>query len=156
MNSLSHRILLFIVTCGYVGYLPFAPGTYASAMGCVILYLFPFPSLTTAAVFIVCFTTISIICVNILPFQGEDPHYIVVDEMAGMLITMAGHRPTILFLGAGFVFFRFFDIVKPCFIRQVERFRKGYGIMADDVLAGICGNICLCLFTYVANIFSLA
>ena len=73
----------------------------------------------------------------------EDPGYIVIDELAGMFITMAGHKPTLIALVTGFFLFRIFDIIKPYPVYAVERLRKGYGIMADDILAGIYANIIL-------------
>lgn len=76
-------------------------------------------------------------------FKGEDPGYIVVDELAGMFITMAGHRLSIINLIAGFLLFRIFDIIKPYPAYDIQRLRKGYGIMADDVIAGIYANIVL-------------
>jgi phosphatidylglycerophosphatase A len=67
----------------------------------------------------------------------------VIDEVAGMLVAMAGHSISFLSLLAGFLLFRFFDIVKPYPIRRVEVFRKGYGILADDIIAGIFVNLLL-------------
>ena len=78
-------------------------------------------------------------------YTGEDPGYIVIDELAGMFITMAGHKTELITLVAGFLLFRIFDIIKPYPVGAVERLRKGYGIMADDILAGIYGNIILWL-----------
>ncbi len=78
-------------------------------------------------------------------YKGEDPGYIVIDELAGMFITMAGHKPSLIMIIAGFFLFRIFDIIKPFPVHAVERYRKGYGIMADDILAGIYANIILWL-----------
>jgi len=135
----------FIVTCGFVGHMPLAPGTWASVLGCILIYLFPFPSLIVNIIFICCLVAFSIICINMLAFTGEDPGYIVIDELAGMFITMAGHKPALITVVAGFFLFRIFDIIKPYPVNAVERFRKGYGIMADDMLAGIYANIILWL-----------
>jgi len=143
MFDKKNKILLTIVTCGFVGYMPFAPGTWASALGCIFIYLFPFPSLIANISFICCLIIFSIICINLLTFTVEDPGYIVIDELAGMFITMAGHKPTLITLAAGFFLFRVFDIIKPYPVNAVERYRKGYGIMADDILAGIYANISL-------------
>jgi len=60
-----------------------------------------------------------------------------------MFITMAGHNITFISLLIGFILFRFFDIIKPYPIRRVEAFRKGYGILADDIIAGIFANLLL-------------
>ncbi len=147
------RCLLFFVTCGFIGYLPFMPGTYASILACVILYLFPFDSLSMNILFLILLIGLSVICINTMTYEGNDPPYIVIDELAGMFITMTGHRVIITNLIAGFILFRFFDIVKPYPIRYVERYRKGYGIMADDILAGVFANVCLYLFAFLWGYF---
>ncbi|HOV90859.1 MAG TPA: phosphatidylglycerophosphatase A [Syntrophorhabdaceae bacterium] len=147
------KCLLFFVTCGFIGYLPFMPGTYVSILGCIILYLFPFDSLSMNILFLMLFISLSVICINITAYEGSDPPYIVIDELAGMFITMTGHRINITNLIAGFILFRFFDIVKPHPIRYVERYRKGYGIMADDILAGVFANACLYLFVFLWGYF---
>ncbi|HQJ93580.1 MAG TPA: phosphatidylglycerophosphatase A [Syntrophorhabdaceae bacterium] len=134
-----------MVSCGFVGYMPFAPGTWASLLGCILIYLFPFHSLITNIVFICILTIFSIISINMFEFTGEDPGYIVIDELIGMFITMAGHKTTFISLIAGFFLFRFFDIIKPYPVNAVESFRKGYGIVADDIIAGIYANIVLWL-----------
>jgi len=67
----------------------------------------------------------------------------VIDELAGMCVAMAGHGVTLVNVVIGFVFFRVFDILKPFPIRHAERLRKGYGIVADDVIAGIFANVVL-------------
>lgn len=140
-----NKLLRFIVTCGFIGYLPFVPGTYASALGCILLYIFPFSSYAVNIIFLCCFVIFSVICINRLEYGGKDPQYIVIDELAGMFITMAGHRTDLSHIITGFILFRIFDIVKPYPIRYVERYKKGYGIMADDILAGVFANICLYL-----------
>ena len=143
MNEKIQKLLLFLTSCGFIGYLPFAPGTYASVLGCVLVYLFPFHSIFINLFFVCCFIIFSIICINMLKFDGRDPGYIVIDEMAGMFVTMAGHKATILNILIGFVLFRVFDIIKPYPIKKIEDLGKGYGIVADDILAGIFANLVL-------------
>ncbi|MCX8111202.1 MAG: phosphatidylglycerophosphatase A [Syntrophorhabdaceae bacterium] len=143
-----NRCYLFFVTCGFIGYLPFMPGTYASAMGCIILYLLPVDSLMIQILILICLLALSVICLNRMRLERNDPSYVVIDEMAGMFMTMVGHRATILNLVAGFILFRLFDIVKPYPIRYVERYKKGYGIVADDIVAGAFANICLYIFLF--------
>ena len=139
--SKLNNFLLFIVTCGFIGFLPGAPGTYASILGCIILYFFTFSSVFGNIVFVCCLTVCSVVCINLLEYEGEDPSYIVIDEIVGMFITMTGHEMNLLNIISGFILFRFFDIIKPYPIRRVERFKGGYGIVADDVLAGIFANM---------------
>lgn len=73
----------------------------------------------------------------------KDPSLVVIDEIAGMFITLVGHEPSIIHLLSGFMLFRILDILKPFPIRQLERLKGGLGIMADDIMAGILANICL-------------
>jgi len=77
------------------------------------------------------------------PFWGKDSYRVVIDEVAGMLVTMIWlpHNPWLLL--AGFILFRFFDIVKPLGIRKLEDLPGGTGVMLDDVLAGVYSNIIL-------------
>ena len=136
-----NRILECIITCCYLGYVPGAPGTYASALGCVLIY--SFPSIFSNIFFCAGLVLFSILCVNFFRYDGEDPGYIVIDELAGICVTMAGHSIMILNTIIGFVLFRIFDIVKPFPIKQAEHLRGAYGIVADDVIAGIFANVIL-------------
>lgn len=140
-TATKDKALLFFATCGPIGNLPFAPGTYGSAFSCVVLYLFPavFTNIIVVAVFTIC----AVAALNGLAYEGTDPGYIIIDECAGMLVTMVGHPVTFVNILIGFCLFRFFDIVKPFPIRRVEGFPKGYGIVADDVVAGIFANLAL-------------
>jgi phosphatidylglycerophosphatase A len=136
-----NRVLACIVTCCYVGYLPGAPGTYASILGCVFIYFFP--SIFSNFFFCAGLVLFSILCVNFFRYDGEDPGYIVIDELAGICVTLAGHSITLMTIIIGFVLFRIFDIVKPFPIKQSERLKGSYGIVADDVIAGVFANIIL-------------
>jgi len=136
-----NKILACVVTCCYMGYIPGAPGTYASIFGCILIYIFP--SIFANIFFCAGFVFFSVLCVNLFKYNGEDPGYIVIDELAGICVAMAGHSITLLNIIIGFVLFRFFDIVKPFPIKYAERLKGGYGIVADDVLAGIFANIIL-------------
>jgi len=138
-NSVFH----LFVTLGPIGYLPYAPGTYGSVLACILLYFFS--SVFTHPLFVLIFTVVSLIVLNSLTLEVSDPGYIIIDEVAGMFIAMAGQGVTFLSLLAGFVLFRFFDIVKPYPIRRVEALPKGYGILADDIVAGVFANLLLIL-----------
>ncbi len=68
----------------------------------------------------------------------KDPGRIVIDEIAGYLVTMLGSPPDLFYILAGFLLFRFFDILKPPPIRYLERaLFSGLGVMADDLMAGV-------------------
>lgn len=77
----------------------------------------------------------------------EDPSSIVIDEVAGMLVTLIGVPFTLKTALAGFLLFRFFDIVKPPPIRQIQRLPGSFGIVLDDLLAGGASWLCLRILT---------
>lgn len=77
------------------------------------------------------------------PAWGKDSYRVVIDEVAGMLVTMLFIPPNLYYLLIGLVLFRFFDILKPLGIRKMEALPGGTGVMMDDVLAGVYGNIVL-------------
>ncbi len=148
--EIRHKALLFLVSCGFIGYFPFAPGTAASLFGGALIYLFPFSSLVSNLAFVIALILVSVVCVNWFNSESDDPGYIVIDELAGMYVTMAGHRPTVLNVVAGFVLFRIFDVMKPFPVNRAERLKAGYGVVADDVAAGIFANIGLIVLEKIA------
>lgn len=80
---------------------------------------------------------------------GKDSSKVVIDEVAGMCIGLLFVPVTISWLITGLVLFRFFDIVKPLYIRRMETLPGGWGVMADDVLAGIYTNMVLQIMGYL-------
>jgi phosphatidylglycerophosphatase A len=108
----------------------------------VILYLFP---QSGNPVILVVLIVAGVVTAERARGDEEDPGRIVIDEYVGMLVTMAGHDLTLWSLVKGFILFRAFDILKPYPIRKLERLPGGYGIMADDLLAGIFASIALFL-----------
>jgi phosphatidylglycerophosphatase A len=84
-------------------------------------------------------------------YWGEDPSRVVIDEVVGQWITLLAVPAVFSWwhVLAAFILFRFFDIVKPLGVRQMENFKSGWGIMADDILAGIYGAIILYLITAI-------
>lgn len=142
----SRDVKLWFITCGYIGYLPYAPGTYASILACLLLYFFPlFGNPITIAVF----TAAGIFCITASRTEEKDPGYVVIDELIGMFIAVAGHVPTPLNLIKGFILFRTFDILKPYPIRRIERLPGAYGIIMDDVFAGALANVVLVIWAKV-------
>jgi phosphatidylglycerophosphatase A len=74
---------------------------------------------------------------------GPDPPPVVIDEMVGLWIALWALPRTTAVVAIGFVLFRIFDIWKPSPIRAAERLPRGWGIMADDALSGVCTNLLL-------------
>jgi phosphatidylglycerophosphatase A len=133
----------------FIGHMPFAGGTWASLIGCaawVLLSKGPFYHLAAAAVILLGFPLAGYAERRL--YDGRDPSQVVIDEIAGMLITYASFTFTadprgVLFLIAGFLLFRLFDILKPFPANALQSLRGGAGIMMDDVAAGIYANAAL-------------
>ncbi|HVS94719.1 MAG TPA: phosphatidylglycerophosphatase A [Mucilaginibacter sp.] len=134
-------------TCLGIGYIGKGAGTVAALACCVCWYLawaggFP-PALISLAV-TVFITLLGIWSSGLVShIWGKDPSRVVIDEAAGMCITLLFIPVNIVHVLAGLVLFRFFDIAKPFFIKRMERLPGGWGIMLDDVLAGIYANVLL-------------
>lgn len=134
-----------------IGNIPKGSGTVAAFFACLVLFSFQYFSkfdfkeyqiiLLIASVLTTILGRYSAKVVE--PIWGEDSSKIVIDEVAGMLITLCIVPFSLLNLGLGFVLFRFFDIYKPLYIRHFEKYPNGWGVMLDDVAAGIYANIVL-------------
>jgi phosphatidylglycerophosphatase A len=74
---------------------------------------------------------------------GKDSNRVVIDELLGMYISIFLLPVNWQFMAAAFILFRFFDIVKPFYIRRMEKLPSGWGVMADDILAGVYTNLLL-------------
>lgn len=146
-RRMNHFITLLATGLG-VGYSPFAPGTMGTLLAIPIYYFLsenPFPLYEiTLAGFI--FLAVWVSEKTGAIFEKKDDPRIVIDEMMGFFITMLWIPKTTLSIAIGFLLFRFFDIVKPPPIRLIERVRGGYGVVLDDVLAGVYANLLLQLF----------
>ncbi len=130
-----------------IGYLK-GGGTYAAIVTCGFIWLlWRSPALSNPwylFVITVVITALGIYVGNkVEPDWGEDSSRVVIDEVAGMLIAMLFIPPNVYFLIAGLILFRFFDIVKPLYIRNMEKLPGGTGVMMDDVLAGVYSNVLL-------------
>ena len=141
------RVCEWYATCSYTGYLPIAPGTWASALTCAILYFVPGLANPLA---IAVLTVLAIPAVERARRGETDPGRIVVDELLGMSVTVAGHSITVPVLIGAFILFRAFDILKPYPIRKLERLPGAFGIIADDLLAGVYASIALLIIGRLA------
>lgn len=137
--------VILVATGGLSGYFPFAPGTMGSLVGAVPLWFLQ-PS--------VFFQVLLILGVGALGvwssheagkiFRVADAQYIVIDEIVGLWITMFAISVTLYNLVLGFLLFRFFDVFKLPPAHYFDRsWKNGWGVMLDDVTAGIYGNIIL-------------
>lgn len=147
-RRLIDKVLSFFNTCCFVGWIPFAPGTFASLFAAALIYLFP--AVFGSVIFAVACVIFAVATINGERYEGEDPGHIVIDEFAGMCVAMAGHKVTLVNVLIGFVLFRIFDILKPFPVNRMERLKGGYGVVGDDVVAGIFGNILIFAWTRLA------
>ena len=155
------NIKRLLTSCFGLGRLPVAPGTWGSLPAAVIFGLmghFHVAPLTMSIVMAGVTLISSVICVGYAPAAiaatgKSDPGEVVADELAGQAVTFlispflplafAPIKHVWLAAGGGFVLFRIFDIVKPWPIRKLETLPKGWGILADDLLAGVYAWIAL-------------
>jgi phosphatidylglycerophosphatase A len=150
MKTKFARVLATWFGCGYA---PIAPGTVGAAAAVVIAYLFAWDRLTNGiAGALIGVVGIWAATVEAASSGRKEPGHIVVDEVAGQMITLAGatayNRKNFMI---GFLLFRLFDIWKPAPVRQLESLPEGTGIMADDLMAGLYGAVVL----YLAGHFNL-
>ncbi len=146
ISNLKEKLAFFCATGCYVGLIPIIPGTFGSAAGLVLCFLFSLMEIKTAVAGIFCFILFSIWVADRTEkiTSQKDPGCVVIDEYAGMLVTLIGLQFTWTSAVAGFFIFRFFDILKPFPIRTIERkIPGGAGVVLDDVLAGVFSNITL-------------
>lgn len=135
-----------------VGYVPLAPATAASIIVCVIIWFLLKSSLIYLTLIITFFILGVWISTKLETFWGEDSRRIVIDESVGMFITLFGIPQKTLFFLIGFLLFRFFDIVKPYPIKESQRLKKGWGVVIDDVIAGMYSSILLWIFIFFYNL----
>ena len=145
-------LAVFVCTFGYVGYVPFASGTAGSAAGLVVFLLIRasgVPYLEPAVIAILMVAGIWSGTVAERYFGRSDPSQGVIDEVAGMLITLFALPMSALGLAAAFVLFRLLDIIKLYPSARFERLPGGFGMMADDAMAAVYGNVVLRLLIIV-------
>jgi phosphatidylglycerophosphatase A len=128
----------------FSGYFPKAPGTFASFLALLPIFYLK-PEFDFFMFWIIIALAIGVRSSSAMETEwGKDPSKVVIDEIAGMWIGIIGHDfNNILVFVIGFILFRFFDIVKPLGINKLQDVPEGFGIMLDDVLAGIYTNISL-------------
>ena len=141
MNLLTRAV----ATVGFSGYSFIAPGTAGSAVALVVYCLLPDLGVTAWIILAGLCIVIAVPSAEAgARFWGEDPPFVVIDEFAGFFVTVA-FLPQSMGLGvAAFFIFRVLDILKPFPARQSERLPGGVGIVADDVIVGVYGNLLLC------------
>jgi phosphatidylglycerophosphatase A len=140
------RLAVFLATVGYLGYFPVAPGTIGSAAGLVVYLLVWWTQTPVVEAGLI----IAVFAIGVWAgttaeryFGGIDPGPVVIDEVLGMLVTLAFIPVGVAGAIAGFVLFRIFDVIKPFPAGRLERLHGGLGVMADDAMAAVYANISL-------------
>ena len=149
------RLGLFISTCGYLGYVPVAPGTFGSAAGLVVYAAIRWsgsPALELAVIVLLFAIGVWSSGVAEKYLGGVDPGPVVVDEVVGMLITLALLPVNITGAIVGFLLFRVLDVIKPWPANRFEALHGGLGIMADDAMAAVYGNLAMRLLVMLAPV----
>jgi phosphatidylglycerophosphatase A len=138
------RLAVFLATAGYTGYAPVAPGTAGTAVGLLIYAFVAWMKcwqLETGLIIGLFVVGVWAATTAERYFGGIDPGPVVIDEVVGMLITLAfipvGWSGALI----GFVLFRIFDVIKPFPAGRLESLHGGFGVMADDAMAGIYANL---------------
>ena len=160
-----------LTSCFGLGRLPLAPGTWGSLPPVIIFAAMSHFSVSAGPIAITMAALVlfgSVICVLLAPAiiaatGKEDPREVVADELAGQALTFLAvpffitadisTKQICIITALGFLFFRLFDIVKPWPIRKLEKLPKGWGILADDLLAAVLAAIVLlvCCWFWIAG-----
>jgi phosphatidylglycerophosphatase A len=138
---------MLLATAGGVGLIPWAPGTWGSLVGVGLagLVVWGFGTLVLLPLCLALFLAGWWAVARVARLSGiVDPGFAVIDEVVGQSLALAAIPPSIAGYAGGFVLFRLFDIAKPWPISAVERrFRNGFGIMADDLMAAVYAGVIL-------------
>jgi phosphatidylglycerophosphatase A len=149
------RIHRLVSTCLGIGYIPKGGGTVAAGVCCVAWYFawrggighFWLPLLITLGLLFLGVYSAG----KVETEWGKDSYRIVIDEVAGMCLTLLFVPVRWPYVLTGLLLFRFFDIVKPLYIRKMENLNGGWGVMMDDVLAALYANLLLQLVVFAAS-----
>jgi len=145
------NIFARIISTGLgAGYSPIAPGTVGALIILIGYWICPEIGSWQLLMIIIGLSALGIYAATITekemksklgPDKGNDPGIIVIDEIIGMLIALIAIPKTTFFLVTAFMLFRIFDILKPYPARRFEKLPAGWGIVFDDVIAGIYANL---------------
>ncbi|HEY3190577.1 MAG TPA: phosphatidylglycerophosphatase A [Solirubrobacteraceae bacterium] len=144
--SALDRLAVLIATVFGVGHAPLAPGTVASVVTVMFLGLVPFSRAGLVA-FLVVVVAVGTWAAHVAErvIGGKDPGAIVIDEVAGMTLSVVAFPLTPEVLAAGLALFRVFDVLKPPPARESQRITGGVGVMIDDLIAGFYALVIIAL-----------
>ena len=143
-SPLINILSRFLATGAYSGYAPIAPGSAGTLVGLGLYLLIPASGSHLWVAGLLALLAIGVkVSGDAEAVWGKDPPSVVIDEIFGFGVTVALLPKSVKVAVAGFVLFRLLDIVKPAPARQLERLHGGWGVMLDDLVAGIYGNLLL-------------
>ena len=150
MSGAKNKIAFLLSTWFGTGLIPPVPGTMGTLGAIPLLILFSYTGNLFQPLLIIIFVTIAVWAAETRSslLNQKDPSQVVIDEVAGFLVTFLFLPLTWKNLGLAFILFRLFDIIKPFPIRRLEELKGGLGIVMDDLLAGVYANLCLRLILF--------
>ena len=136
------KLVLMLATLGPCGWAPIAPATAGSAVVTVVAWFLPVPAWPIFAALLAAGTALAVWVAGEAEKQlGHDAKPIVIDEAVGQTLALLLVPHSMLAFAIAFVLFRIFDVWKPLGARQIQKLPGGFGVVADDVIAGLiaCG-----------------
>ena len=161
LSRITGCVVKFIASGFFAGYVPIAQGTVGSLWVPVLFMAAPDDWFTHFYLTITLGVMLAIIILYFLgvwssgiceELWGHDPGRVVIDEVVGMLVTLVFIPLTVTRVWLGFFLFRVFDVFKPPPVRWSEKLPRGWGVMTDDVIAGIYANVFLRMLVYFFSI----
>ena len=151
---MTNILVKFLVTGFYSGKIKYMPGTFGTLIGVLIFQLISLNSLLNNIFLLLVLFFLSLLLLHYSYkksiFLNKDDKSIVIDEIFGYLIFMIFFENNLTNLLAGFMLFRFFDILKPFPISLIDKnIKNSFGVMFDDVIAALFSGVGLFLFNYV-------
>ena len=139
---IMHFLVKFFATGFGVGYIPKAPGTFATFLASAMWWYLP------KNLFLIVFVILFFIAIAVSGkaeklFGVKDDQRIVIDEFIGYFSAVVLLPKTYFILILSIILFRFFDVIKPFFVKSVQKVKGSIGILADDILSGVITNLIL-------------
>ncbi len=149
---MTARVSLAVATALGVGYVPFAPGTFGSLAGLVVyaaVRAIGIPAVELGAIVVVFLAGAWAASAAETHFGHIDPGPVVIDEVLGMLVTLALIPVSLTGALVGFILFRVFDVIKPPPCNRLEALHGGWGVMSDDLMAALYAHVCVRLLAWL-------
>ncbi|MCD6379530.1 phosphatidylglycerophosphatase A [bacterium] len=150
---MKKHVITFFGSFFYTGFFPFAPATFATLIWAVCYLFIPPVGWIFHLIALIVMLPVSIYIAEVMEgYFGHDASVIVIDEFVGMQVTFFAIAPSPLTVLIGFLLFRIFDIAKPFPIDKSQRIKGGYGVVVDDVIAGLYSYIILKVIMKYSNL----